>query len=95
MSVAIGEKIKRARKAVGLSQKQLGEALRLSDKAVSAYEVGRATPTVDTLKEIGVVTHKPVSYFLNDSESDELELELKLATIEKELAEIKKLLKKS
>jgi transcriptional regulator with XRE-family HTH domain len=92
--LSLGEKIKKARKEIGYSQKQFGEALQLSDKAISAYEVDRAEPTISTLKNISKITHRPASYFLEDSNTEDLDLQIKIKTIERELLEIKNLLKK-
>lgn len=92
--LSIGEKIKRARKEAGLSQKQLSHTLQISDKAVSAYEVGRTTPKFETIQKISRVTHKPLAYFGSEIESVDVNLQAKLQTIEKELLEIKQLLKK-
>jgi transcriptional regulator with XRE-family HTH domain len=93
-SLKMGDKIKTARKQIGLSQKQLAEVLEVSDKAVSSYEVGRATPPLETLREISRITYKPVSYFINPEHSEEDDLESKIQIIEKELLAIKKLLQK-
>lgn len=56
---SLAKKIKKARKTANLSQKDLGKALKLSDKAISAYEVGRADPSVDVLKKISKITKTP------------------------------------
>lgn len=90
----LGEKIKRARKEIGYSQKQFGDALKLSDKAISAYEVDRAEPTISTLKVISKLTHRPAAYFLEDEPIEDLDLQIKISTIERELLEIKNILKK-
>ena|SRR5258708_40342668 len=92
--LTIADKIKKARKEAGLSQKQMGDAMSLSDKAISSYEVGRATPTVDTLREISRVTYKPVTYFLEEGDPDEMNVQMKIRSIERDLMEIKKILKK-
>jgi transcriptional regulator with XRE-family HTH domain len=92
--VTLGQKIRYARRSVGMSQKQLGEILEVSDKAVSSYEVDRAIPPLDTLKEISKATSKPISYFIAEPQNDEQTLEQKMASIEQELREIKSLLKK-
>ena len=89
----IGKKIKKARKQIGLSQKELAKHLKVSDKTVSSYEVGRAVPSFKTLQEIGQVVHKPINYFGENSDSPDLDLQIKIKTIERELLEIKKLLK--
>ncbi len=88
----VGEAIKKARKEVGLSQKEFAEALRVSDKTVSSYEVGRALPSFEMMKKISKSLHKPISYF-DDESPEDLDLQLKLNSIERELIEIKKLLK--
>jgi transcriptional regulator with XRE-family HTH domain len=88
----IGLRIKRARQLAGFSQKELAQFLGLSDKTVSAYEVGRALPGLETLKDLSQVTHQPVSYFV-DEEPDDLDLQLRLKKIEQELLEIKKALR--
>ena len=90
----VGGRIKKARKELGFSQKQLARRLRLSDKAISSYEVGRTTPSFATIKKISRVVHKPITYFDEDSNLNDLDLQIKIKTVEKELLEIKKLLKK-
>lgn len=90
--LSLATKLKVARQDAGLSQKDMGEALRLSDKAISSYEVGRAVPSIDTLKDISKVTHKPMSYFFDERDPEDFDLQIKIKTIEKELLEIKKIL---
>ena len=90
----IGEKIKLARLNIGLSQKQLARAVKLSDKAISAYEVGRAIPSLSMLKEISGAVDKPVTYFLNDLPAEEIDLADKLTRIGRELREVKELLQR-
>lgn len=90
----LGEKLKQARKEAGYSQKELASVLKLSDKAVSSYEVGRAEPNLETLQAISQVTYKPVSYFLEDNHDEDLDLQIRLKRIEQELLAIKKALKK-
>ncbi len=92
LSKKIGKRIRDARSESGLSQKQLGKLLKVSDKAVSSYEVGRTTPNMHLLKKIGEIVHRPVSYF-DEEESVDIDLQIKIKTIEKELLEIKRLLK--
>jgi len=90
----LAEKLKKARKAVGMSQRELGKLLKLSDKAVSSYEVGRASPNIEVLKKIGDLTHKPVQYFIDDEPSIEVDIQGKIKSIEKELADIRQILLK-
>ncbi len=90
----LGTTIKKARKELGLSQKEFAHILHVSDKTVSAYEVDRAMPGFDMMQKISTALNKPISYFDTSAEIEDLDLEIKLRTIEKELLEVKKLLKK-
>ncbi len=90
----IGERIKRAREEIGYSQRELGDALCLSDRTVSAYEVGRAQPSLKILQELGRVTHQPISYFLDEDQQIDFDLQLQIKKIEQELLEVKKLISK-
>jgi transcriptional regulator with XRE-family HTH domain len=92
--LSLADKIRYARTEAGLSQKELGTKIRLSDKAVSSYEVGRAQPSVDILRDIGDATGRPVTYFIDEERSEEIDLVVKIKSIETELAEIKQALKK-
>ena len=89
---SLADKIRQARLDAGMSQRALGYSLQLSDKAVSAYEVGRAVPTVDTLREISRLTEKPLVYFIENEDELDVDLMTKLRKIEKELQEVKQLL---
>lgn len=46
------EKLSQLRKAKGLTQEELAEALYVSRTAVSKWESGRGYPSIDSLKEI-------------------------------------------
>lgn len=88
----VGEAIKKARKETGLSQREFARVLKVSDKTISSYEVGRALPSFEMMKRISRSLHKPISYF-DDENSEDLDLQLKFTAIERELLEIKKILK--
>lgn len=93
---SIAYKIKRARRESKMSQKELGEALGISDKAISSYEQGRAFPPLKTIQKLAKITHKPVSYFTSGDENEvEYSVSAILANVEKELKEVKDLLSKS
>jgi transcriptional regulator with XRE-family HTH domain len=77
----VANRIRTAREQSGLSQKKLGLALGLSDKAISAYEKGRTYPPVDTLVRIAEELGKPVTYFLSE-ENEEQDLHDKVSRIE-------------
>ena len=77
----IGKRIKEAREEQGISQKDLGMSLGLSDKAVSAYEASRTIPPLETLVRIAEELHKPLEYFINE-DSPDYKVETQLATME-------------
>lgn len=74
------KRLKEARLAVKLSQKQLGIAAGMDQFSASArmnhYETGRHTPDYSTLKRIATVLQLPVAYFF--AEEDELAMVIKL-----------------
>lgn len=91
----LGNKIRIARKSIGMSQKDLARFLKVTDKAVSSYEVGRTSPSLTVLKKISTIVHKPLVYFDDEATLTREELYTKLQEIEKELKEVKRLLNQS
>jgi len=91
----IAKKLRQARVEAALSQKDLANSLKLSDRTISAYEKGRAIPPLDTLQSISNLTHKSINYFLDEEidDGEDLDLQVKLKKIEIELLQIKKALK--
>lgn len=75
----IPKRLKEARIAAGLSQKQLGIAAGIDEFSSSArmnqYETGKHTPDFLTLKLIGKVLAYPVAYFY--AEEDDLAILIK------------------
>lgn len=86
-------RIKTARKEARLSQQALANGIGLSDKSISAYEQGRSAPPFSKLKQIAQITDHPLSYF-TDAFTDHDTIESTVLSIERELQEVKKLLKK-
>ena len=87
------EKIKKARLLAGLSQKDLAQKLGVSDKTISAYEMGRAIPPVLALQKIAEVTKQPLEYFFKQEKLNEFNqqtIERKLDIIIDELKKISK-----
>ena len=87
----LARRIREARRNAHLSQDELGKHIGVSDKSVSAYEQGRSTPPIDKLKKIAFSTNHPLAYFTQDDNQEAL-LASKLAGIERELIEVKRLL---
>lgn len=93
MSVDIAKRIRQARQQAHLSQQDLGKAIGVSDKSISAYEQGRAVPPVNKLKKIASTTSHSLNYF-TDEKVDQAIIASRLVKVEQELKQIKRLLKK-
>ena len=59
----LGKRIQRARKALGLSLRDLGEQIALSHAAVKKYEDNNVTPSSDVLIKLAKALHVKVEYF--------------------------------
>ena len=90
----LAKRIRSARTNAHLSQHELGANIGVSDKSISAYEKGRSQPPLDNLQKIASATNHPLAYF-TDETTDASEISAKLQAIERELAEVKRLLKKA
>lgn len=88
----LAKRISNARTNAHLSQHELGTNIGISDKSISAYEKGRTQPPLKNLQKIADATQHPLAYFTQE-ENDEGEITVKLHAIERELAEVKRLLK--
>lgn len=89
MSTTLSRRLKKAREEFGVSQKELGLMLGLSDKAISAYESARITPPIHTLKKISEYLKKPLSYFVDEDE-DSYSLQTRFASMETSFIELQK-----
>ncbi len=87
-------RLREARKNARISQLELGEGIGVSDKSISAYEQGRAEPPFQKLKKIAEITKQSLNFF-TEQDITQTTLELKVAALEKELAEVKKMIKKA
>jgi len=78
----IGERIRKARTEAGLSQAQLG-APHFTRAYVSAIELGKVRPAMKSLEFMAEKLGKPISYFMDDAETNrrrqERELEIRSA----------------
>jgi len=62
----IGERLRQAREARGLTAISLSELLGISRQAISLYETGNVTPQPDILFQIADKLHLPISFFLTE-----------------------------
>ncbi|SRR5258708_35534962 len=90
----LARRIRSARLDAHLSQHSLGENIGVSDKSVSSYEQGRSTPPLDKLQKIADATNHPFAYF-TEKDTTDATITSKILLIERELAEVKRLLKKA
>lgn len=68
----LGEKLRRRRQAMGLTQRQLvGD--KITRNMLSQIENGTAAPSMDTLSYLARRLQKPISYFLEEGDGDSLE----------------------
>lgn len=68
--MTVGEKIRAARKAVGLTQKQLGERLGISYVNISQLEGGQRIPSLDTLQKIADALQVPIHRLIPEATPD-------------------------
>ncbi len=90
----LAHRIRSARENARLSQNALGKDIGVSDKSISAYEKGRSQPPLKNLRKIADATRHPLTYFTQENNAD-ITIATKLQSIERELAEVKRLLKKA
>src|SRR5882757_9973058 len=90
----LAQRIRKARENAHLSQNELGKGIGVSDKSISAYEKGRSQPPLENLRKIADATNHPLTYFTQENNAD-ITIATKLQSIERELAEVKRLLKKA
>ncbi len=82
MNSAFSLRLKELRNQRGMSQKDLGILIGLSDKTISAYESGRNAPDFEILKKIAKIFGVSVDYMLGASiESENTAAEYSLETI--------------
>lgn len=65
--VQIGDKIKKAREELVLSQAELAKKVGPSEIDIKYFEMGEREISLETLNKIGQVVNKPLSYFIPDS----------------------------
>ena len=74
----IGERLRAARKEMGLTQTELAERLGISFVGVSQWESGKRNPKKETLVRLAAILDVPVSYFLDTENLDDEALDFLL-----------------
>ena len=70
MKGKFGAKLRRARENFGLTQEELSKAVGLSSEFISLLEIGKRTPSVDSLLRLSEFLKKDIGYFLQQSEEN-------------------------
>lgn len=85
----LGQRVKMARQAKGMTQTELADLLSISSKTISAIEVGRIEASISQMQGIAAVLEEPIGYFTGESASS---VESKIERVSQELEEIRKLM---
>jgi Zn-dependent peptidase ImmA (M78 family)/DNA-binding XRE family transcriptional regulator len=64
----VGRKIRKIREAMGLTQEELAKSVGLSSEFISLLELGRRTPSLESLSRISAFLKKDLSYFTVEKE---------------------------
>ncbi len=67
--MTLGEKLKEARKQVGLSQEQLAEKMGISHSDVAKWETDKGMPDIDNLKILSSLVNVTIDYLVDDGEN--------------------------
>lgn len=70
--MTLGEKLKSARKSVGLTQEQLAEKLLVSRQAITKWEADKGMPDIENLKQLSKLLNISIDYLLDSGESIDL-----------------------
>ena len=89
-SGGVGGRLRIARRSVGLTQKQLAEALGVEPITVSRWERGVTTPSLARLRRIAEVTETTVSDLVRAPDAASAHA-VELAALREELAETREL----
>ncbi len=86
----LGNRIKRARKALGLSLRDLADEISLSHAAIKKYEDNKVAPSSDILIKLAKVLHVKVEYFFRTKTPilDNIQYRKHADVLEKHLEEI-------
>lgn len=63
--MTLGNRIKRARERLGLTQKDVADAFRIADQAVSGWERDKDRPDIEKIPRLSQLLKVPCSWLLN------------------------------
>ena len=70
--MTLGEKIRQARKRIGLSQEQLAQKLCVSRSAVAKWETGKGMPDIENLKMLSRLFGVSVDSLISDGDAGDI-----------------------
>lgn len=70
--ITLGEKLKSARKRVGLTQEQLAEKLFVSRQAITKWEADKGMPDIENFKQLSKLLDISIDYLLDSGENIDL-----------------------
>ena len=70
--MTFSDKIKRAREVAGMTQKELAEAVGVSQRTIASYESGGASARKTTIEKLGAALKVSVRYLSDESYTDPL-----------------------
>lgn len=68
ITMTFGEKLRQARKAAGMTQKELAQAVQVKHNTVSNWEKGIASPDPDTISRLCGILRMPPNFLFEDGE---------------------------
>lgn len=77
----MGEKIRVAIDAQGMTVEKLADALDVTVQSVYRWIRNEVTPSVQTLRDIARLTDRPIYYFISEATAETLDRSRKLGTI--------------
>ena len=69
---SFGKKLREAREASGLSQKELAKTLNTVHTVVGRYERDEMKPTIDVVKKLALALNTTVGYLLGETEESNI-----------------------
>ena len=87
--IFLGEQLKRLRKEMKLTQKELGELLDICNVGYSDYERGKAIPPIEKLIKLAEIHHTTIQYIVTGEESSVVFDEKNITPFPKRLQELR------
>ncbi|HJC43384.1 MAG TPA: helix-turn-helix domain-containing protein [Candidatus Mediterraneibacter gallistercoris] len=72
--MSVGGNIRKARKVLGITQKELGEKLGISQAAIGQLENDRSNPKMETLRKISKALDVSISELINVEEGTDINI---------------------